>query len=85
MRSTSATTFRKNLATELDRVAEDGEALLVHRNGKKPSVLIIPLGDYEWDETDYLLSTPANAKRLTESIQQAKEGKLVEFKFPDED
>jgi antitoxin YefM len=80
MRTTSASHFRKNLAAELDRVAADHEPLVVHRSGSKPSVAIIPLERLEMDETDYLLSTQANRKALLESIKQADEGKLIEFK-----
>lgn len=30
------------------------------------------------DETEYLLSNPANAQRLTTAIQNAKEGRVIE-------
>jgi hypothetical protein len=32
------------------------------------------------DETDYLLSSPKNKKRLLESIQQVKNGETIEVK-----
>jgi hypothetical protein len=35
-------------------------------------------------ETFYLLSSPANAKRLTEAIEEAREGKLPVFETPEE-
>jgi PHD/YefM family antitoxin component YafN of YafNO toxin-antitoxin module len=36
------------------------------------------------DETEYLLSSPNNAKRLRDSIKQADEGKLKTFNNPSE-
>jgi antitoxin YefM len=39
---------------------------------------MISLEDYNrWDETQYLLSSPANAKELRESIAQLNAGKTV--------
>jgi antitoxin YefM len=84
MRTMSASHFRKNLAAELDRVAADGETLIVHRSGNRPGVAIVPLDRYQMDETDYLLSTKANRKALLESIKQANAGELIEFNWPDQ-
>lgn len=84
MRSTSASSFRKNLATELDRVAKDREPLIIHRNGDKPAMVLVPLADFkEVDETDYLLSDPLNAARLLRSIRDADEGKLIDVPWPE--
>jgi uncharacterized membrane protein YgaE (UPF0421/DUF939 family) len=35
------------------------------------------------DETEYLMSSPANAKRLLESIENIKRGKGLEMKLDD--
>ena len=85
MRNTSSTRLRQNLSAELDRVIADGEPLIVHRNGNKGAVVMVPLGKFEMDETDYLLSSPANAKRLMDAIRSLDAGKTVPFKLPDED
>ncbi len=58
------TTARTNLATTMERVCDDHEALIITRNGEQ-SVVMLSLEDYKaLEETAYLLRTPANAKRL---------------------
>jgi len=47
-------------------------------------VVMVSLDDYNaLATTDYLLSNPANAAHVRESLQQAKEGKLVEVELAD--
>jgi len=42
------------------------------------SVVIVPRQRYEaWNETDYLLSNPANRRHLLASIEQYRQGKVV--------
>ena len=58
------TTLRANLASTMDRVCNDHEALIITRNGDQ-AVVMLSLEDYKaLEETAYLLRTPANAKRL---------------------
>ncbi len=60
---------RKNLKHYVDSVADNNDTLVINGNGK--TVIMISLDDYNrWDETQYLLSSPANAKELRESIAQ---------------
>jgi antitoxin YefM len=79
MRATSATNLRKNLAAALDSVNDDHEPMIVTREGGKPSAVLMSLEDFaSWQETNYLLSNPANAARLMESIAELEAGKGVE-------
>jgi antitoxin YefM len=72
------TDLRNNLATHLDKVEQDRVELVVTRQGHEP-VVILPLADWEgMNETMYLLSSPANALRLRESITELDAGKGVE-------
>ncbi len=77
------TTARANLASTMDRVCEDHEALIITRNGQQ-SVVMLSLDDYKsLEETAYLLRSPANAKRLLSAVEdlgrgRGKERKLVE-------
>jgi antitoxin YefM len=72
------TTARANLATTMDRVCHDHEALIITRNGEQ-SVVMLSLEDFKaLEETAYLLRTPANAKRLLSAIEQLNAGKGVE-------
>ncbi|HTJ56327.1 MAG TPA: type II toxin-antitoxin system prevent-host-death family antitoxin [Devosiaceae bacterium] len=84
MRAKSITDFRKNIAADLDQVVEDHVPLLITRaNGKSPAV-VMSLEDFSsWQETAYLLASPANKERLIESIAEAEEGKVVEVPLPE--
>ena len=54
---------RANLASTMDRVCSDREALIITRNGEQ-SVVMLSLKDFQaLKETAYLLRNPANAKR----------------------
>ena len=75
------TTARANLATTMDRVCNDHEALIITRNGEQ-SVVMLSLEDFKaLEETAYLLRTPANAKRLLSAIAQLNAGSGVERKL----
>ncbi len=72
------TTVRANLASTMDRVCDDHEALIITRNGEQ-AVVMLSLEDYKaLEETAYLLRTPANAKRLLSAVSQLNIGKGVE-------
>jgi antitoxin YefM len=72
------TDARKNLKSVMDKVVADrSEAIITRRNGE--AVVMVSLS--EWNsivETEYLLSSPENARRLRESIAQLDRGELVE-------
>ena len=69
---------RANLATTMDRVCNDHEALIITRNGDQ-SVVMLSLEDYRaMEETAYLLRNPANARRLMAAASQLAAGNGVE-------
>ena len=71
------TAVRANLASTMDRVCNDHEALIITRNGEQ-AVVMLSLEDYKsLEETAYLLRTPANAKRLLSAATQLNAGKGV--------
>lgn len=75
METMSYTLFRNQLAKTLDKVNEDHAPILVTRQNGKPAVLI-SLEDFQsYEETAYLMASPANAERLNESIAQIEAGK----------
>ena len=75
------TTVRANLASTMDRVCNDHEALIITRNGEQ-AVVMLSLEDYKaLEETAYLLRTPANARRLLAATAQLNGGKGVERKL----
>ena len=66
---------RANLATTMDRVCNDHEALIITRNRER-SVVMLSLEDFQaLEETAYLLRNPANAKRLLAATEQLRAGK----------
>ena len=72
--------FRGNMAKLMDQVEDDSKELIITRTGGKKHMVMITLDEYEsWKETDYLLSSPANAAMLRESIRELDEGKGIAF------
>lgn len=70
----SYSTASTNLAITMDRVCDTHEPVIIDRASAK-SVVMISLEDYEaLQETAYLLQSPANAKRLFESIAELESG-----------
>jgi antitoxin YefM len=74
MNSITYTTARANLASTMDQVCNDHEAMIITRNGDQ-SVVMLSLEDYNaLQESAHLLRTPNNAKRLLNSIAQLNAG-----------
>jgi antitoxin YefM len=72
------TDLRSNLASHLDKVVADRTELVVTRQNKE-AVVVMPLAEWEGVlETLHLMSTPANAEHLRESIAQLNAGKGFE-------
>jgi antitoxin YefM len=73
MDTISYTNLRARLAETMDRVCEDHKPIIVTR--KQQRVVLMSLEDYEsLDETAYLLSSPANARRLMEAKAEIDAG-----------
>ncbi|MFH2114212.1 MAG: type II toxin-antitoxin system prevent-host-death family antitoxin [Spirochaetota bacterium] len=69
------TRARASLAQTMDRVCNDHDPLIITRNSDQ-SVIMISLEDYQaLEETAYLLRSPANTRRLLESIQELEAGR----------
>jgi antitoxin YefM len=68
--------FRKNLKFYIDSVADNHDTLIVNGNGK--TVVMVTLDKFnEMDETEYLLSTPANKTMMERALAQSKEGIFI--------
>lgn len=67
-----------NLKRELDRVVDEATPTVIAR-GDSPSVIVIPLDEYNsLIETMYLMRSPANAEHLNQSIEQYVKGKTFQ-------
>ncbi len=74
MNTISYSSLRNNLAGVLDQVNNDHQAVIITRQNKTPAV-IISLDDFKsYEETAYLMASPKNAKRLTDSINEIESG-----------
>ena len=74
METINFTSARKNLSSVLDSVAEDSDYTIITR-GNKPDSVVMSLKSFNgMMETMHLLSSPANAEHVMESIAQHKAG-----------
>jgi antitoxin YefM len=81
VKSITYTAARENLASTINRVCEDHAPVVITRN-RDQAVVMMSLAEYEsLQETAYLLRSPANAKRLIESIEALERGKGVKRKL----
>lgn len=77
MKAITYTAARENLAATMDLVCTDHDPIIITRN-RNQSVVLLSLEDYEsLQETAYLLRSPANAARLSESIAELERGEGV--------
>jgi antitoxin YefM len=75
MRTVNFSEARSNLKTVFDRVVEDADVTIITRRDAE-DVVVMPLSEWNsWQETEYLLASPANARRLREAIARLDAGK----------
>jgi antitoxin YefM len=77
--------FCKHLDSTLDRVNEDHIPIVITRENGKP-VVIMSLDDFNsYEETAYLLASPANAERLNKAIAALEAGEGVKHNLIEEE
>ena len=75
MRTTSYSELRRNLAATLDSVTDDHAPVIITRDRGKPAAVLMSLEDFaSYEETRYLLQSPANAARLLEATVDLDNG-----------
>ncbi|MCK6488798.1 MAG: type II toxin-antitoxin system prevent-host-death family antitoxin [Planctomycetes bacterium] len=80
MSAITATEARRTIFSLIEQVTANREAVEI--TSKRGSAVLMSLEEYEsLQETAYLLRSPANAKRLLESLAQAKKGRAKERKL----
>ena len=71
----TASEARKNLFPLIEQVNEDHTPVEI--TSKRGDAVLIGIDDYRaMEETTYLLRSPANVRRLVESMDQARSGKV---------
>lgn len=74
MKAITYTNARANLARTIDAVCENHEPVIITKKNER-AVVMISLEDYEaLQETAYLMRSPANARRLMESVGELEAG-----------
>ena len=77
----SYTDARNSLKAVIDQVIEDQAPTLIHRQEGGNAVFLSKEVFSSIQETLYLLSSPANARALLESVAQLKAGKAKKRKL----
>jgi len=84
MPAITASEARRTLFPLIQRVNDD--AVVVEITSKGGNAVLMSAAQYEsMQETLYLLRSPANAKRLMESIEQVRAGKFFERELDRDD
>ena len=69
------TAVRNNLAKTIDKVNEDHAPIIITRQNGSSAVLM-SLDDFNsYEETAYLMRSPANAARLSKAVMDVVKGK----------
>lgn len=76
MKTFSFGNAQSNLDAILDEVIHLGQPVMIDRDGLAQVVLMPARTLLSYAETDYLLSSPANARKLMFSLEQANPGQL---------
>jgi antitoxin YefM len=78
--SVTASEARKQLFPLIERVNNDRVAVEI--SSRRGNAVLLSAAEFAaLEETAYLLRVPANAKRLLESLQQARDGKRHEHEL----
>lgn len=83
MNAITYSSARENLARTISEVCQNHDPVIITKKGVE-SVVMMSLEDYEsMKESNYLLRSPKNARRLLESIQQLEAGKGKARELPE--
>ena len=78
MNATTVNEAKNNLDRLIEQVTADAEPTIICGDQGQKAVLLSLEEFNSWQETLYLLSNPANAAHLRQSISEAKAGKTLE-------
>jgi len=69
------------ISQQVDQVISDVNPMIICGDNMQ-KVVLMPLDEFDsWKETLYLLSNPANARHLRQSMAEAQSGKVTERKL----
>jgi antitoxin YefM len=85
MRVVTISHLRNRIKYFFDLVAETSEVLIIPRTNEEDGVVVLSLKEYiALTETNYLLSSEENRKRLLDSIHQLENDKLIPYELNNE-
>ena len=84
MRVVNFSEARNNLKSVLDQVVDDVDYTVITRRDSKNAVVMSLDTFNSYMETFHLLRSPANVAHLTKSIEQYRNGKVLEKEITDE-
>ena len=78
MRKITYIKARKRLSAVMNTLTAEEQGPLIITRSSGEAVVMMSLKDFRsWEETAYVLSTPANARSLAKSLDEANAGKLL--------
>ena len=83
MNAVTAKRAKKNIDSLITKVISDAEPTIICNNSGEQAVLLSLDEFNSWQETLYLLASPANAEHLRASIAQARAGRTQEHDLID--
>lgn len=85
MKAITISSLRSRIKYFINLVVESSEVLIIPRKNMDDAVVIISLKEYNaLTETNYLLSSEPNRKRLLESINQIENGEIISYEQEDD-
>jgi antitoxin YefM len=84
MKAISLDVARRDLDALFARVLADAEPIVL-KTAEGGSVVLMPLEPFtSWQETAFLLKSPANAAHLCESIAEIEQGQVAEHELDEQ-
>lgn len=83
MHVTTLQNAKQNLEQLVYQTEADAEPIMIFLDDMHKAVLVSEREFSAWQETEYLLSNPANAAHLRTSLEQARIGRVTERELLD--
>lgn len=86
MRAITISNLRSRISYFFNLVSTSSEVLIIPRTNSDDAVVILSLKEYNaLTETNYLMSSEANRKRLIESIEQIAAEDMIPYQLKDDE